>query len=210
MGLFDPKFDRPILALSMFEEAPITLDIELVVTSTKPNGAKGEHVPSLSPFFLGPCETPDGLEFKCVENIWQFSKVYDVHIDAVGNPTEDWYEMRRRGQRMSATRYPMGKGVKPVYSLWGDMHLSIIPARKLIYAPSYAKAARLTADFKRLRKEARHGARIGLRCWDSYSIHGTTSTYLSVLNDQSRKFGHGFVLAMMLDLSPKFYEGLII
>ena len=210
MGLFDPKFDRPVLAVSMFEEAPFVPDIELVVTSTKPNGAKGDHIPSLSPFFLGPCTTPDGLEFQCVENIWQYSKVYAEHIDDVGNPTDAWYAWRKRGARSSATRYPMGKGAKPIYALWDNMHLSIIPARKLIYAPSYAKAARLTPDFKRLRKEARHGARIILRCWDCYSIHKTTSSYLSVINDPDRKFGHGFVLAMMLDLAPRFYEGLII
>ena len=39
----------------------------------------------LSPFFLGPITAYDGLISKTMENVWQNSKVYPVHLDSSGN-----------------------------------------------------------------------------------------------------------------------------
>lgn len=203
--------------LPMFAEPPWVPDIEVVVTSRKIKTLNCDHMPSLSPFFLGPCTTPDGLEFHNMENLWQYSKVYEQHIirgegnPKRGLPSPEWFDWREDGASMRvADRYPMGKGAQPLYSWWNGLHFSYVAARKAIYCPEYGKLARKTPDFKRLRKEYQAGAKIVLRDWDAYDVWGTTSDWVSILNDPDRKMGHGFVLAMMLDMSPTFYRGILI
>ncbi|NBQ70670.1 MAG: hypothetical protein EBU46_18285, partial [Nitrosomonadaceae bacterium] len=80
---------------------------------------------ALSPFRLRTVvETPRGSFDTCVENAWQFSKVYAAgpdgrpHVDAAGAPTEAWWAWARAGwARRDAVRFPMGRGARPLYSV---------------------------------------------------------------------------------------------
>ena len=84
-----------------------------------------ETYAALSPFHLRTVvETPRGPFDTCVENAWQFSKVYAVgpdgrpHVDAAGAPTEAWWAWARAGwARRDAVRFPMGRGARPLYSV---------------------------------------------------------------------------------------------
>lgn len=201
-----------VLALPLRAKIPADFrcDIEVWPIS-RTNGPDG----TLSPFFLGPCTTPDGIEFQNMENMWQYSKVYPhlghVHTrgELAGLPNSKWFDWHHKGaESVVAHRYPAGKGAVPAYSLWNGQCLSYIVARKLVYIPEYAKLACRTPRFIELRREHARGANIVIRDFDVYSIWNTGTTLMEVFSRQQRA-GHGFVLAAMLAHGPHFYRTLI-
>lgn len=150
----------------------------------------------LSPFLLGPVETPDGPATN-VENAWQFSKVYPEH-DAEGVPSAEWFEWRRAGfANPRAVRYPMGKGRTPVYSWWNGQAFDYVPARNAIYLPIYAAAVLRSAAWTQLRFEYQTRGAITLWDFDGYDFNVTGKNVLPVFQSQ-RRCGHAFVLAALL------------
>lgn len=154
----------------------------------------------LSPFFIGPVILYDNYIAKNVENAWQFSKVYKEHTDFHGNPTQDYFKWAQDGWNDSfAYRYPMGKGSKPLYSWWDGQKLDYIEARKKIYSPLYAKAVIKTSAFQTLKSIHESGDSFVLVDYDGYDYVGMGKTLKDVVNDPSRKMGHAFVLALLLE-----------
>ena len=152
----------------------------------------------LSPFKLGPCLMENGLTALNMENAWQFAKVYAVHADADGKPTEAYWDWAMAGwNNPRAVRYPMGRGARPLYSLCGDERLGYVESRKRVYAPLYMKAVRETNEFKHLTELAQTNT-LWLRDFDGYDHVAKGLSLTDVLNLSSRKMGHAFVLAMML------------
>ena len=95
----------------------------------------------------------------------------------------------------------MGKGARPLHSLWAGEQLDYITARLRIYVPLYAQAVRMhaLAAYGALKVEhARHGD-IGLTDYDAYDHQRIGYSWDDVRKDPGRKMGHGFVLAMMLE-----------
>src|SRR5579885_3078321 len=99
---------------------------------------------TLSPFFLGPIELYGGRVSKNMENAWQFAKVYEEHANRTnGAPNAAYWKWAEAGWADSrARRYPMGRGAKPLYSLWDGKHLGYVEARSKIYGPLYGRAVR--------------------------------------------------------------------
>jgi hypothetical protein len=158
----------------------------------------------LSPMLLGPVKITSGIpafESENVENAWQFSKVYKEHTDKFGNPTIEHWKWAARGFLDSfAHRYPMGKGAIPEYSIWNGERLNYIEARKKIYIPIYSKAVVESEAFTKLKqKYVDNNKNIALWDFDGYDHVKLGMTLEQVLNDPSRKMGHAFVLAMMLE-----------
>lgn len=151
----------------------------------------------LSPFFLGPVPLYDGMRSKCMENAWQFSKVFATHADAEGNPTEAYWRWARDGWARSAVRYPMGKGVKPLYLLWDGQRLSYTQARRQVYWPLYRDAVAKTDGFARLRELVEEGP-VSLFDFDGYDHEAMGMSLLQVANYTARPMGHAFVLKAML------------
>lgn len=165
---------------------------------------KDAVIKTLSPFFAGPVKCYDGLVSKNVENAWQYSKVYQKHADESGNPTGSYFDWRNYGFAKSfADRYPMGKGVVPLYSFWktenGYEKLDYIEARKKIYIPLYAKAAIATQGYAKLSELLREGKNLALVDFDGYRNNALNMTMKDVINDSKRKMGHAFVIKMLLD-----------
>ncbi len=128
-----------------------------------------EWTKQLSPFYLGPCELYEGIIAKNMENAWQFSKVYDCHVDANDDPTIQYFEWAVNGWNSNyAHRYPMGKGAKPKYSYWNEHKLSYIEARKHIYVPLYAKAVLKTDAYKKLQDIIASDKHLYLLDFDAY------------------------------------------
>lgn len=100
---------------------------------------------AFSPFFLGPIdvEVKKGQIKRSLvfENAWQYLKRYEIHTDS---EYEKWQNLGFANPR--AVRYPMGRGAKPLYSMWKGERLSYIDARKQIYAPLYAKLVEETSS----------------------------------------------------------------
>lgn len=135
-----------------------------------------------------------------MENLWQFSKVYLTQVDANQNPTSSYWSWAIAGwENPRAERYPMGKGSVPLYSLWGGQQLSYLEARKTIYFPSYAKSVVETEAFGRLLNLYRETKAITLWDFDGYDHRALGMTLRDVLNCPTKKMGHAFVLAYLLE-----------
>lgn len=157
----------------------------------------------LSPFNLGPVECYDGLQSNFMENAWQYAKVYEGMADENGEPTSLYYEWRNKGFSGPAKRYPMGRGAKPLYSLWkvDDKYcrLGYIEARKLIYIPLYAKAVVKTDAYRKLEDILNNGYNIALSDFDGYNNDNYNMNLKQVVNNPKKVMGHSFVLKMLLD-----------
>lgn len=159
----------------------------------------------LSPFNL------PGTIAKCVENAWQFSKVYDVFVDSSGNPTPEYFTWAQLGFQLDkAVRYPMGRGKKPLYSYWKGQKLSYVEARKHIYIPIYASAAFQTEAYQRLLRMYNNYEPIVLWDFDGYDNVKYKKSYADIINDVTHPLGHAFVIAMMLTGMIKVCEGNIV
>ena len=169
----------------------------------------------LSPFFLGPVDTYDGMKAERFERAWQCSKVFAGFADSSGNPLPEWFAWRDRmwadasNADHTAIRFPAGRenanAKKTLYSYWkvdGEFkRLGYIDARKHIYLPVYAKAVVKTEAYRRLCAMRDEGKNLLLVDFDGYNRHlpRYNFTYNDVLHCPILKMGHGFVLAMLLE-----------
>jgi hypothetical protein len=176
-------------------------DVIVITVSKAKDWSQG-----LSPFILGPCELWGGHVAKNVENAWQFGKAYGRHFNADGTLNkDDWIQWAQKGWRDNyAHRYPMGKGVKPLCSIWDGWRLTYIQSRKAIYLPVYLDAVKKTEAWRKL-KEIHQKMLDGeienlyLVDFDAYRHKQQGMTYRDVANDGSRSMGHAFCLAMALE-----------
>jgi len=134
---------------------------------------------SLSPYDLWD-EDEDGK--KCMENIWQFSKVYRhvpkskqkenrwsdkviwEHPEEVhwrdNELTPEYWAWREKGMRCPyPVRYPVGFASRSdcLFSMWEDKRLNYISARKAIYLPLYLKLVVAKPQFDELRQRLAAG-----------------------------------------------------
>lgn len=150
----------------------------------------------LSPMLLGPVPLYDGLWSRTMENAWQYAKFYPQHSDG------GYWEWALGGWNSPrAERYPMGRGARPVCSLWAGDELNYVAARRRIYIPLYAQAVRMEQLklFHGLRQQAYAGSGLVIIDFDAYDHRALGYSWDDVINDPERKMGHGFVLAMMID-----------
>jgi hypothetical protein len=95
----------------------------------------------------------------------------------------------------------MGKGAVPMYSWWDGQKLDYVKARRQIYVPLYKQAVleyhpRLLDAMCDLVSE---GINLVIHDFDAYDHHVLGMSLNDVLEDPTRKMGHGFVLAMMIE-----------
>lgn len=158
--------------------------------------SSGTEFKGLSPFFLGPINLYGMYIAQNVENAWQFSKVYKQYVDKYGMPTEEYFNWAIKGWNDKfAHRYPLGKNVKPLYSLWNGQQLNYIQARKQIYIPLYSVSVQKTEEWQNLLDLIRKGNEIVLFDYDGYSDYNSIE---EVENNPNKKMGHAFVLAKIL------------
>lgn len=155
----------------------------------------------LSPFYLGPIKLPTGEICLKFENLWQYSKVYPVHIGPHGGVMQQYIDWRRDGfNNHRAQRHPMGKGAVPVFSLTDDMvtRMDYITARKLLYIPYYARLVRQTRSFEKIRNWVNLGYNVALRDFDGYDHDAMGMSLVDVVNNPNKVMGHAFVIKMLL------------
>lgn len=191
-------------------------------------------VKDLSPLFIGPVVSSDGLVAKTFENLWQYSKVYPKiynednkvvpGVDINGEPTKDFWDWRKRffnkdgkGDRHPA--FPSTIRHKDcqycVYynnGVWE--HLNYVQSRKKIYVPEYAKLVVETETFKNLKKRVDNGEKIALVDFDAWNYYGPkldqTTTIKDVVNNPAFKVGHGYVIKMLLQGDIEVVNGKVI
>lgn len=169
---------------------------------------------ALSPFHVGPIKLYGGRTATCLENAWQFCKVYLQHTDINCNPTLDYWDWAEAGWVAPAKRYPMGRGARPLYSLWDNQRHDYISARRNIYAPLYAKYVVLEPAYTKLQTMldncASHDVQLVLLDYDGYDVGPITKDNAAeklkeVLENPAKKMGHAFVIAGLL-LNERFWE----
>lgn len=167
----------------------------------------------LSPFNLSDIPLYAGAFPQCgdiaanFENTWQYAKVYSKHADSSGTPTQEYWIWARCGWIDSKPRrYPMGRGAKPLYSLWNGAQLGYIDARKIIYGPLYAKAVQQTDSYAKLKALVDGGQDVTLRDYDGYDHESLEMSLTDVLNYPRKKFGHSFVIKALLTDDPVLIE----
>lgn len=156
---------------------------------------------SFSPFLLGPVKIYKHLISQNVENAWQYAKVYKNHVDDNKNPTEEYWSWAIKGWSDSyAHRYPMGKGVKPLYSYWDGEKLGYIDARKKIYIPIYASAVKkYAADALNFITDQAKIKNVYLKDFDGYNFRELGMTYDDVIHNDNKTMGHAFIVAMLVE-----------
>ena len=182
---------------------------------------KDEVMRGVSPFYLGPVETYDGLQSVTFELAWQCAKLYpnsviDDCVDANRHPAPGYFAWRDKFwakrypedfPKKSDIRFPAGKGnAKKCIGSWWKVNgaferLDYIPARKAIYIPVYAKAVVKTEAYRRLVELRDSGKNLMLIDFDGYNIHHPkyNFTYRDAIHCGILRMGHGFVLAMLLE-----------
>lgn len=171
----------------------------------------GGRFRGLSPFVLGPCKTYTGIYARNFENLWQYSKVYGwqtIQYESGGNtnipisllhPSNEWYKWRKQGwDNPKAVRYPMGKGVKALFSHWQSTNMDYVTARKRIYAVEYCGNVVKTDSFRLLRSMFKNGTNLILLDYDAYDHRQLGIDLKDVINNPDKKCGHAFILAMIL------------
>lgn len=161
---------------------------------------------ALSPFILGPLTLPDGRVARVMENAWQYSKVYADHWDAVArSPNADWYEWMSAGfDDPRPRRFPRGRGKKPEGAWWQGRLLDYLHARRLIYVPLYVQSVLETDAWWLLQEWYASTAEPVLWEPDGRDLAGRS--LLDAAVDTTWPFGHGAVLALMLQHQPDWSD----
>lgn len=139
----------------------------------------------ISPFFLGPVTSSDGLTAHIFEHFWQASKVFPCHIGVSGNIKEEywawrkeWFDKEKVTDKTASRRPHSLLGYKDNDCLFSVFykngvweHLSYVDARKKMYIPEYAKLIVKTESFKWLKKLYEEGKKIALVDFDGYNYY---------------------------------------
>lgn len=151
----------------------------------------------LSPFFLGPVPLYSGKQSRCMENAWQYAKVYADQVDDAQNPSAAYWAWAEAGWARTAVRYPKGKGAKPLYLWWEGEKLGYFEARRRVYWPLYRDAVRKTHGFSRLQVLHRKGP-LTLFDFDGFDHERQGLGLRQVSTQTTRPMGHAFILKAML------------
>lgn len=194
-----------------------------------------KFVSEISPLYIGPVVSSDGLVANTFEDLWQYGKVYpriyDANkrivpgVDNEGNPTPDFYEWRKRFyelKKVKGDRHPAFPSsirhsdcLYMVYFTDGKLQkLDYVTSRKKVYIPEYAKLIVNTDSFKELKKLYDSGAKIALCDYDAWNYYGPNleedTTIVDVVNNPQFKVGHGYVIKMLLQGDIEVVDGKVI
>lgn len=206
--------------------------LRIDVTSCNKNK---KFVSEISPLYIGPVTSSDGIIAETFEDLWQYGKVYPkiydenkkivLGIDSDGNPTEEFYKWRKRFytlKKVKGDRHPaFPSSIRHqdceymVYFEDGRLcKLDYITSRKKVYIPEYAKLIVNTDSFKELKKLYDEGKKIALVDFDAWNYYGVNleenTTMKEMVNNPKFKVGHGYVIKMLLQGDIEVVDGKVI
>ena len=139
----------------------------------------------ISPFYIGPVQSSDGVTAHRFEIFWQCGKVYPCHDDG-GQPNAAYFEWRNHYYAQTVcTKDLMRHACKSLgyehrdarYFAYFDrerqayLPLDYVEARKRVYFPEYAKLVHGTASFRYLRSLVESGQRLALVDFDACNYY---------------------------------------
>lgn len=192
------------------------------VTSRNP---RTDFIRQLSPMFIGPVVTGDGIDAQCFELYWQCSKLYPCHA-FMNEPTAEYWEWRKmmfsKGVDEAGTndkRHPNRKlKMKPrdcMYSVWYNRatgryeHLGYIESRKRCYIVEYARLIAGTEAIREMKEAYDAGKKIAIVDFDAYNYYNENKTIRDVINEY-RPAGHGYVVKMLLEGDISVVDGEVV
>ena len=164
------------LAEYMIFDVTSRVTINKAFMEEHPNFAK-----ELSPFFVGPLTSSDGVRAEIFEIFWQCGKVYPCHDDN-GKPNDAYFEWRNYFySQTECTKDLMRHSCKSLgyehsdtrYFAYFDKEkgeyvpLYYVEARKKVYFPEYAKLIYNTESFQYLKSLVDSGKKIALVDFDA-------------------------------------------
>ena len=180
----DPKSTAVYL-----NQCPDLADFEVIDVTSHNRSEKFRS--EISPMFIGPLRSSDGVVCNVFETLWQCSKVYPCH-DANGQPNEEYFEWRNRHFAEPKPSLNDKKAIKALRHVneelgmahadtlytacWDEekkefVHLNYVEARKKIYFPEYAKLVYNTDSFKELKAKVDAGEKIALMDFDCLNYY---------------------------------------
>lgn len=195
--------------------------------------SSGLTAKSFSPMLLGPVYEKEifgtgELIAQNFENYWQYGKMFPElgHIDIQGFPTPSWYIFRTKGYaKIKGDRHPDGTKTNDVAfidatgknhyrystatsSMYMNWIMDYITSRKYIYCKGYAYLVKRTPAFQSLVQQIDAGLSVQIIDFDVIEgSHLITKEFLKDrVNDPTKPFGHGYVIAALLaGLEPEDY-----
>ena len=198
------------------------LDERYIVDVTSRN-KNFEFIKQISPMYVGPVFTGEGYDAKIFELFWQCSKVYPCH-EFFGEPNEDYFAWRKKmfamaNCRKDIMRHPYKElgykasdcefAVKYNIETHSYDKLNYIEARKQLYVAEFAKLIAYSKTMAYLQSLVDNGNKLALLNFDTTNF-GDDVDIQKVLNDPNTKFGHGYVIKMLLDKTIYVENGKII
>ena len=197
------KFTNPFY-LNQTDNNDLSDYIVIDVTSrvTRDKEFMKEHpcfAKDLSPFFIGPVVSSDGVTAKIFEIFWQCGKVYPCH-DNNGKPNEDFFKWRNEfyskevcsKELMRHTCKSLGYEHKDTLyfahfnkdtNSWEA--LNYVDARKKVYFPEYVKLIYNSDSYKWIKSLVDSGKKVALVDFDAINIYSSSAkakAYQSYLN----------------------------
>lgn len=148
------------------------------------------------------------LEATIFENAWQYMKLYSARADEAGMPTPSHARWMLEGiGAADPRRFPMGRGAKPLCSVWRNRLLGYVEARIRIYVSLYVEAICRNANAREAYQSLRAvyarvsaaGGELALYDYDGYDHVKAGASLAAVMSNPNRKMGHAFVLACLLE-----------
>ena len=147
-----------------------------------PNFAK-----DLSPFFIGPVTSSDGVVANIFEIFWQCGKVYPCH-DNNGKPNEEFFKWRNElYSKTECTKDLMRHTCKSIgYEHKDTLYfahyngndweaLNYVEARKKVYFPEYIKLIYNTESFKWIKSLVDSGKKVAIVDFDAFNIYSESA-----------------------------------
>jgi hypothetical protein len=212
--------------MTMMGEVPLEEGWMNVFPNNKhENREDGYGCCSLSPMRLGPVlhRQPDIPPAKNIENYHQFNKVWPCEVDANGDPTEEYWQRRRKGyadpephrhkfdaKTMKKMRETLKKATpgslgpsenrnQPCYSihftLKGEERRFTYVQSRYFYCCAYESLAKKTAAFEKLIDFSENSYALTICGYDAYPV---TKTLYEHYCDPTKPFGHELVLYTLL------------
>ncbi|MCR4662087.1 MAG: hypothetical protein K5765_08855 [Clostridia bacterium] len=200
----DLHFDNPVYRNQLDDDDSIYDYVVIDVTSHARiyKEFMREHpnfVKEISPFYIGPVISSDGVKANIFELFWQCGKVYPCHDDG-GKPNEEYFKWRNEFySKTTCNRHIMRHTCESIGCEHSDTlyfaffnkekneweALDYVQSRKKVYWPEYAKLVANTESYKWIKNLVDSGKKVALLDFDVYNYHsenGKRKKYESYIN----------------------------
>jgi hypothetical protein len=152
----------------------------------------------LSPEHLGPVNLYACYKAATVENGYQYTKVFNENIGALGLPTKEYIDWAEKGWKSTKVDEIL-KEKEPLFYYWHGKKYNKLDARRFIFIPLYTQVVMQDdSALERLKRQYyKKDKKIVLYDDSGYDSDALGMSYQDVIKSE-RPFSHAFILAWLL------------